>query len=164
MLQRPETRTAIKPPHPDWQPIVMPDDYAVAAGPWFWRLQDGAVLFGMRIDERHISIRGVSHGGVLMAMADMQSIPAGYAANLIDRLVPTMTFTMDFISPARLGDWLEMRTELLKRTGKMLFTQAVIRTQAGDVVARSSATFRIVSEPDPRGLIVHQVLGLEAGA
>lgn len=163
MLHRPETRSTMPPPDPDWRAIAFSDPYALAAGPWYWRLEDGRMMVGMRIDERHVSIRGVCHGGVIMTMADMMSLPSGYAAGLTDRLVPTMTFTMDFIGPAKNGDWLEMRTDLLKRTTKTLFTQAVIRTRSGDMVARSSATYRILSLPDEHSRILDRVLGLDVG-
>ncbi len=132
----------------------MHDDFANAAGPWFWRMDNGAPLIGVAIDQKHVSIRGVCHGGVIMTLADLQSLPGSYIAGLRDRLVPTVGFTIDFITPAALGDWLEMKVDLLKRTRKTLFTQAIIRSQTGDVVARSSATFRILSEPHPTGRIV----------
>ena len=139
----------------------MDDYFAAAAGPWYWQLRDGVPILGMRVEERHISVRGACHGGVLMTMADLMSLPAGRMAGLIDRLVPTMTLAMDFISPAGAGDWLEMHTDLLKRTRKTIFAQTVIRARGGDIVARSNAIFRILSEPDPRGPILYQVLGLE---
>jgi len=150
------------PPEPGWQRIIMDDPFAAAAGPWFWQMQD-TFLLGMHVEARHVSIRGVCHGAVLMTMADMMSLPAGYMGGLTDRLVPTMTFAMDFIAPAREGDWLVMRTELLKRTRKTLFTQAIIRA-GGEVVARSNAIFRILSEPDPSGPILNRILGLEPPA
>lgn len=138
----------------------MDDPFARASGPWYWRMDADVPVFGMRVGAHHVSIRGVCHGGVLMTFADMQSLPAGYMAGLIDRLVPTLTLTADFITPAAEGDWLELRSELLRRTGKSLFTQALVRSQRGDVVLRSSAVFRILSAPDPRGMIVRQILGL----
>jgi len=92
--------TQMRPPGSDWRHIAMDDYFAAAAGPWYWQLRDGVPILGMRVEERHISVRGACHGGVLMTMADLMSLPAGCMAGLIDRLVPTMTLAMDFISPA----------------------------------------------------------------
>jgi uncharacterized protein (TIGR00369 family) len=141
-------------PHADYRVMRTPDLFGDIIGPFYSRLDGGEPMIGLAIGEKHISATGFCHGGVITCLADMQSLPATYVAGIRDRLVPTVNLSVDFISPASLGDWLEMRVEVLKATRRFLFTQALIRTSQGAMIARSSAVFKIGSLPHPDPTIV----------
>ena len=53
---------------------------------------------------------------------------------------PTLSLNVDFLGPARLGDWVEMEATLARATGRYLFTQALMSNAAGPV-ARSTAIY-----------------------
>jgi uncharacterized protein (TIGR00369 family) len=139
------------PPHPDYRPMPFPDDFSDVVGPYFSRMSDERPLIGLGIRDFHVSPRGFCHGAVIAALADLQSLPAGYMAGIRDRLTATVSFSMDFMTSARLGDWLELRTDLLKVTRQFIFSQALIVSNHDKVVARSSAVYKFdpAVHPDP---------------
>ena len=142
------------PPHPDYKVMPFPDRYSKVVGPYYSRMDGGRPLIGLPITELHVSPRGVCHGAVIAGLADHQSLPAGVMAGRTERFAATINISLDFIFPAKLGDWLELKTDLLKATRQFLFTQAVIRNGEGALVARSSAIFKFdPAPPDDRRII-----------
>jgi uncharacterized protein (TIGR00369 family) len=134
--------------------MPFPDRYSTAVGPFYSRMDGQRPLIGLPITAFHVSPRGVCHGAVIASLADHQSLPAGIMAGRTERFAATINMSLDFISPARLGDWLELTTDLLKATRQFLFTQAVIRNGEGALVARSSAIFKFDSHaPDDPNII-----------
>ena len=140
---------SMKPPHPDDKRMHFPDELHDSIGPYYWRMDDDRPLLGLGIRKLHVSPRGFCHGAVLAALSDLQSLPAGYMAKKHDRLTATVSFSLDFMSAARLGDWIEMRTDLLRVTRQFLFSQAIISTFGGTPVVRSSAVYKFDPAPHP---------------
>ncbi len=137
------------PPHPDYKRMHFTDEYTNVVGPYYARMVDGQPVIGVRIKQLHVSPRGFCHGTVLAGLSDLQSLPGSYLAGRTDRMAATVNFTLDFMAPAKLGDWLEMRTDLLKVTRQFLFTQAIIRKLDGTPLVRSSAMYKFDPEPHP---------------
>lgn len=54
---------------------------------------------------------------------------------------PTISLSVDYLAPAPLGAWVEAQVSVVKRTRRMIFTQALM-TVRGEAVARSSAIYR----------------------
>jgi len=150
------------PPHPDYKIMPFPDRYSNVVGPYYSRMDGDRPLIGLPITEFHVSPRGVCHGAVIASLADHQSLPASVMAGLTERFAATINMSLDFIFPAKLGDWLELKTDLLKATRQFLFTQAVIRNGEGALVARSSAIFKFdPTTPDDPHIIArlfHQLV------
>lgn len=110
-------------------------------GPLYFKKTDAGLLVGMRIEERHCNPMGVCHGGMLMTFCDMCMPMAANFAHRLGQFLPTISMTTDFVGPAKQGDWLEGRTDVLKVTRNLVFTQAII-TANGEAVVRASATFK----------------------
>ncbi len=142
--------------------MPFPDGYSSAVGPYYSRMDGDRPLIGMFVTDFHVSPRGACHGAVIASLADHQSLSAGVMAGRMERFAATVSMSLDFIGPALLGDWLELRTDLLKATRQFLFTQAIIRNGAGAPVARSSAVFKFdPGTPDDPHIIprlFHQVV------
>ena len=133
-------------PPAGFRDMALPGGYFVQFGPLYARLDGSVPVMGFFIAEQHINPLGVCHGGVISGFADMQALGAQFSAGVTDRFTPTINLTVDYVSPAQHGEWLEMRIELLKATRGLLFTQAPIK--AGErLVARSSGVFKIGSSP-----------------
>ena len=146
-------------PHPDYRLMHFPDDFSEIVGPYYWRMDGDRPLIGLRVKELHVSPRGVCHGAVLVAMADLQSLPGSYLAGITDRLTATVSFSNDFMSPAKLGEWIEMRVDLIKATRQFIFTQALLRTESGTAVVRSSGVYKLDPAPHPDPQIVTRLFG-----
>jgi len=59
---------------------------------------------------------------------------------------PTFSLSIDYLSAARLGDWVEAEAILVRASSRYLFTQAVL-SNANGPVARSTAIYALSSPP-----------------
>jgi len=60
------------------------------------------------------------------------------------KFLPTVSMTCDFVAPARLGDWVEGRPELVRQTRSLLFTNIYL-TVGEEKILRASAIAKIPS-------------------
>jgi acyl-coenzyme A thioesterase PaaI-like protein len=115
-------------------------DQATALLGLFERSEDGHVSFGLLVGPQHCNGGGHCHGGVLATLADLQ-----LGANVF-RMIgcggPTISLTLDYLEGVPMGHWIEGRTELLKRGGRVAFMQCILMMDSRPVV-RASGTFRL---------------------
>lgn len=97
-----------------------------------YRLPDAegaAARFAFIAAEKHMNSAGSVHGGMLMSFVDV-------AMSRTSRLVSgaprcsTVSLTADFVGPARLGELIEARTKVTRRSRSLVFLTAEIT--AGD--------------------------------
>lgn len=106
-------------------------------------------VFGVRLEDVHCNGRGIAHGGFISTLADTW---ASYCLAL--KLDPAAQFstsclTMDFLSCALAGEWLQSEIDRI-RIGKRncIVTAAIVSN--GRLVALTRATFVIASSPNTR--------------
>ena len=139
-------------PPDGFHPIQIQNGFAAIFGPIYVRRQGEQVSMGFRVDERHINISGVCHGGALATFADLQ-LAALQRTGAVERgHYPTISLAVDYLAPAAHGDWVEIDVTLVKRTRRLAFTQGVLRTQAGPVV-RTTALYSAPAEPRSGGAV-----------
>ena len=100
---------------------------------------DGAV-FGVRVEERHLNHRGTVQGGLLSTLVDFamgRAIEAG-ADDGKDRA--TVSLTVDFLKPAKPGDWIETRTRVERVGGTLSFADCSLTVEDREIV-RSRAVW-----------------------
>jgi uncharacterized protein (TIGR00369 family) len=147
-----------------FKPLKAGGPYMQFNGPLYGRLiQSGGqrrVLIGFRVEPRHTNPTGACHGGMLASMADMMAaICVPYQTDLPRHFFPTISLQMDFLAPARLGDWVQAETEILRTTRNLVFTQGLITAQ-DQLALRVSAIYKVgplfqaedVAPGDPYGL------------
>ena len=99
-------------------------------GPIHVREDADELVLGLRAEERHANHRGTVQGGLLSTFADFalgRAIEAD-ADDGKDRA--TVSLTVDFLKPARPGDWIESRTRVDRVGGTLAFADCSLR--AGD--------------------------------
>lgn len=112
-------------------------------GPFYGRHDlQGRLVVAVRIEDKHCNHGGTAHGGLLSTLAD---VGLGYAM-AFSREPPqpmvTVGLRLDFCGSARLGDWLEVHTEIDKIGQRMAFASARIR--CGErLVASASGVFHL---------------------
>jgi len=79
--------------------------FAAANGPWFERIEKGRRLRGFLPEKRHANSLGIVHGGMLAAFLD--SAMGTAVAHQLGRRAVTLTLSLDYLGPARIGDWLQ---------------------------------------------------------
>ena len=112
--------------------------------PLFSRKLDGAVQIGLHLRAAHCNSRGLLHGGVIAALADnAMGLSCGLSLPSVQGLV-TVSLAVDYAGSAKIGQWLQIEPRVLKTGKSMGFADALV-TADGAVIARASATFRILA-------------------
>ncbi|NQZ47678.1 MAG: PaaI family thioesterase [Erythrobacter sp.] len=132
--------------------FVPPDPYIRArfspgfldhGGPYFLAPREGAPqMVGLHIEAHHINYRDAAHGGVISTFADVALSHAVYDAQR-PRLVPsTITLQVNYLTAARLDDWLEADVRIDRIGGRTAYTSGEIR-RAGETLATMTGVFAI---------------------
>lgn len=87
---------------------------------------DGVRVVGLLICPHHINYRDAAHGGVIATFADVALSHAVHDAER-PRLAPsTVTLTVNYLSGAKLGDWLEARVRIDRLGGRTAYASGGI--------------------------------------
>jgi uncharacterized protein (TIGR00369 family) len=90
---------------------------------------------------------GVGHGGVVMTLLDVAMALSGRTeSDSANTGNVTIEMKTTFFAPAR-GSVLKAHGSCLKRTGRMVFCEAELFDDAGQLLAKSSGTFRRTAVP-----------------
>jgi uncharacterized protein (TIGR00369 family) len=109
-------------------------------GPFFVRRREKEVVLGLMVGAAHLNARGMVHGGVLTTMAD---VALGYQLAFLEEppaRLTTVSMSIDFVGGARLGDWVEAHTEVVRLGTRMAFANAYLMAGATRI-ARVSGVF-----------------------
>lgn len=79
--------------------------FARANGPWFEKEEGGRLIRGFMPEKRHANTLGIVHGGMLAAFLDSAMGTAVF--HTLERRAVTLRLTLDYLGPARVGDWLQ---------------------------------------------------------
>lgn len=116
--------------------------------PLYSRVDDGAVVIGVTAGDAHCNSRGLVHGGLISALADnamgLSCVQAHRNAGNEVAGAVTVTLHVDFLRPAKQGQWLEFTTTAIKTGRSMDMAQGKVTADGRDC-AFVSATFSVVS-------------------
>ena len=123
--------------------------FNVLIGPIYLKLDGKDATLGFRVQQSHCNPAGMLHGGMMMTMADMASgFVVGFKAG-IDKFMPTINMTFDFVAPGKAGDWIDCRGEVVRVTRNMAF--ATVSLLCGtEQLLRASCIMKIPSGDGPR--------------
>jgi uncharacterized protein (TIGR00369 family) len=116
--------------------------------PWepiYSKLTPEAIILGLRLATPHTNARGFAHGGLIAALTDKaMGHSCAHKLRGAHSLV-TVSMSVDFISSAQIGQWLEIESDVIKTGSTLCFAQCRV-TADGEVIARANATFRVVKK------------------
>lgn len=122
-----------------WAPIE-DAGFIAHVGPLHRRDSDGAYAF--RAEQKHANLIGVVHGGMLMSFADRAlgetAMRAADGANCV-----TIQLEMKFIDVGRLGSWIGIRPQVVKRTGSLVFMRGDVR-EGSRLLASADGVWKIL--------------------
>jgi uncharacterized protein (TIGR00369 family) len=101
-------------------------------------------VLGFRVQGHMCNPAGGLHGGMMMTVADLVGTMGGGTLAGIRKFLPTVNMTFDFVAPARIGDWVEGRPELVRVTRSLLFTNIYL-TVGEEKILRASSIAKIPS-------------------
>jgi len=126
----------------DFEPLFRTSPFLDHNGPFYQKHIDGKLVVGLEILPKHVNGRGYAHAGILLTLAD---IAMGYSAAFSEdpplNLV-TISLNNDFMSGAKLGDWLEAHVAISKK-GRTLVYANMVLTKGDTKVMRSSVIYSI---------------------
>jgi acyl-coenzyme A thioesterase 13 len=103
-------------------------------GPVHVREGDGELVFGLRAEERHANHRGTIQGGLLSTFADFALGRAIEADADDDRDRATVSLTVDYLKPARPGDWIESSARVDRVGGTLAFADCSLAVDGREIV------------------------------
>ena len=120
------------------------DPFEIFIGPVYETGEKGARRFALVVDERHVNLRGVLHGGMYMTMADMTLGQAAWDA--CDH-APCVTLNMQsqFLKAARLGDIVEVQPVVTRRTRSILFIRGDFQVN-GETVFSCASLWKLIGQ------------------
>ena len=129
-----------------WQ-VWQSDAFEQRAGPFYEKRQaDGTMLTAFRAEPRHMNGAGFMHGGCLMTFADSALFTIATGA-LAGSHGVTMHLAGDFLDPARCGQLIEARGEVVRAGGKTIYVVGKI-TADGQPVLSFNGIIRKITRRD----------------
>jgi uncharacterized protein (TIGR00369 family) len=119
-----------------------------AIAPCYRKISDNRASFGLLVLPQHANTMGICHGGVVMTLADITAATGVNLARGKKAGSPTINLSVDFISAARQGQWLQADVELVSVKRRFGFCSGVLSTSEG-VTGRFNGTFYL---PDHKGM------------
>jgi acyl-coenzyme A thioesterase 13 len=126
-----------------FEPIFRTSPYLDLLGPIYNKKTEQGLIVGLRAEEKHCNARNLVHGGVFSSLAD---IALGYnAAFQGEKPTPMVTasLTIDYAGSAKLGDWIEINTDVQKVGKSMAFANCYFTVGTKRIV-RASGVFGVV--------------------
>jgi uncharacterized protein (TIGR00369 family) len=114
--------------------------------PLYSKRTDKAVIMGLRLAKAHTNARGLIHGGLIASLADNAM---GYSCAQVmgwTTSFVTVSLAVDFVRSAKIGQWLAVECDVIRTGSTLCFAQSLIKADEV-VIARASATFRVVPKP-----------------
>ena len=115
-------------PWPDQGP------YLEHIGPIHVRNGDEDLILGLRAEERHANHRGTVQGGLLSTFADFVLGRAIDADAEDDKPRATVSLTVDFLKPAKPGDWIEGHGRVDRVGGTLSFADCALTVEGKEIV------------------------------
>ncbi len=116
-------------------------------GPLYRRATESGYSMGFRVEEHHTNGMSNAHGGMLMSFADMAW---GHIVSVETSCYwVTVRLTLDFLSSAHVGDWVEGSSEVLSTADDLYVVRG--RIWSGDrTLITGSGIFKPIASRDPR--------------
>jgi acyl-coenzyme A thioesterase 13 len=136
--------SSAKPPPEGWVLQMFPETFSAHAGPFYFRQKGDPPGVGFYAESYHANIGGIVHGGVLMTLADMSLWDI--CRREVGRLsAVTVSLQADFLSPGRIGDYIEATGEMTQGGKSLLFARGFI-TGGGKRLLSFSGTLKRFSQ------------------
>jgi acyl-coenzyme A thioesterase PaaI-like protein len=141
-----------------FKPLRQSSPFVEANGPLYFKEENGALVFGIRIEARHCNSGGTAHGGLIATICDLalgrniglasaspENIAKWRHQHTVDSLplkkLVTINLSTDYAGYAKIGDWIEVRVDIQKIGNAVAFANAYV-FRGSEKIARSSAVFR----------------------
>jgi acyl-CoA thioesterase len=108
-------------------------------------IEPGKVVYKLEISDNHLATPNAAHGGCLSALLDA-TMGVG-ALSLMEKdfsVVSTLEMKVSFLESVLKNDHLFSTSKIIRKGKKIIFVEADIENQNGQLVAKGSGTFILV--------------------
>lgn len=109
-------------------------------GPIHTLTDDRGVVLGLRVAEKHLNARGFVHGAIICGLLDVAIGRNVTASTSPPSQATTASMTVQFLSTAGLGDWLEATGQVSRAGRRLAYATGAIRSDT-ELVATASTVF-----------------------
>lgn len=122
----------------------------------FLEWEEGRVVVGMQVDDRHLNLGGRVHGGVLATLLDVAGACAGTFCPYPDRIRKALTLSMTTTFTGQAGEGYIRAIGVKRAGGSRIFNSTVeVYGEDDTLLILGEGTFRLRSgSDDPRGVPV----------
>lgn len=129
-------------PHTRHSPLTDPWE------PLYAQETESAIYLAVEIREAHCNARGFAHGGLISALADnamgLSAVAQARKVQATEKMSAlTVSLSLDFLDTAVVGNFLEIKPELLKLGKTLAFVECRVVCGAR-LIARGNASFRMI--------------------
>ncbi len=108
---------------------------------------DGSVEVGLLAGEIHANEYGAVHGGVMMMLADAALCMNSRWHDTEEGAI-TVSVNNDFVAGAQIGDFLQTRSDVVRRTGSFSFMRCEVHVDGKVVMSSSGIIKRLLPKRD----------------
>ncbi len=123
-----------------FEPLQRSSPFSALVGPLYTKGEGAERMIGLLAEDKHCNSRGIVHGGLLATLADLA---LGYTIAFLSnppKSAVTASLTIDYVGSAKVGDWLEVHTDVQKSGGRLTFANCYVHVGEARIV-RASAVF-----------------------
>ena len=120
------------------------DPFEIEIGPVFERNAGDNRRFAIVVDKRHVNMRGVLHGGMLMTFADLALGQAVWDATGRASVV-TLSLQGQFLKSAYAGDVVEVLPQIVRKTRALIFARGDFMV-GSDVIFVATSTWKVLGQ------------------
>lgn len=122
---------------------ILPDrGFIDLVGPLWIREQSGGRSYGFLAEPKHVNRIGVVQGGMLMTFADRAMGLSAWEA-MAQRPCVTVQFDAQFVTSARIGEFVEAQCEVVRRARTLVFMRGTLLADSR-VVATASGVWKLL--------------------
>lgn len=129
---------------PGYRETKLVDPFEIYVGPVYEAGEGAARRFALPLDSRHVNMRGVIHGGMLMTYADLTLGAAVWDATDNAACV-TMNMQTQFLKPAKEGEILEVCPEITRQTRSLVFARGDY-TVDGETIFIANSVWKLLGK------------------
>jgi uncharacterized protein (TIGR00369 family) len=124
-----------------WQPLEG-EGFTAHVGPFWLNTGDRTARLGFIADDRHRNRNGNVQGGMIATLADRAMGQTGRMANS-DLPHATIQLDMHYVDAVQIGEFVEARCRVMRRTRSVLFMEAEIMAN-GRLVATARGIWKVL--------------------
>jgi uncharacterized protein (TIGR00369 family) len=113
-------------------------------GMHFEIISEGRITYFLKVRKEHLATPKAAHGGLIASLADAALGVCGLSAvHQQNKVVSTVEYKINYLSPALLGDELTADAEVIKKGSRLLIIECTIRAsnRKNEIIAKAIGTF-----------------------